>query len=64
MSHSKEYSRGIHYARREYKTAETKFQQMKVLTKLESDANSVTNKSLFEQGIIAFIKEQREINKK
>lgn len=60
MAHSVAYSRGIQYARREYKKAETKFQQMKVLTKLESDVNSVANKSLFDQGILSFIKEQRE----
>lgn len=63
MAHSVAYSRGIHYGRNEYKKAETNFQKMKVLTKLETDANTPQNKTLFEQGILAFVKSQRELNK-
>jgi hypothetical protein len=40
-----------------------KYQAESVLTKLESDANSPQNKTLFEQGILAFVRSQRELNK-
>lgn len=63
MSHSIAFSRGIHYARSEYSKATSKFQKVKVLTKLESDANSANPKTLFEQGILSFVKSQREFNK-
>ena len=63
MAHSVPYSRGIQYARAEYRKADTPFKKMKVLTKLESDANSPKNKTLFEQGILAFVRSQRELNK-
>lgn len=64
MAHSVYYSRGIIYARTEYSKAETNFQKMKVLTKLESDAKSAKPLTLFEKGILAFVKSQKEINKK
>lgn len=63
MSHSIAYSRGFQYARTEYNKADTPFKKMKVLTKLESDANSPENKTLFEQGILSFVRTQRGLNK-
>lgn len=62
MAHSVAFSRGFQYAKAEYEKATTKFQQVKVLTRLSKEGNN-PSKTLFDQGILSFVKTQKGLNK-